>query len=184
MVVPGSRTEKANSIIAARRLRVGQLAKEGHSNRVIAKTVGNDEATVRRDLKFLSTPPDQRPVSKRRQRRRLTDAELLKQMLTVAKRWIAAEALNRHDVFEVLNAAGKRLEFGGISGRFDFGSLRPAELLPLMRPAHYDDGDMPAKLESCTVWLAAWLASCAPWDVKLRDDVLNKLERWTEVTLS
>jgi hypothetical protein len=109
MIVIGKKENKAQSIIDERRSRVGQLAELGRSNREIAKEVGADEATVRPDRKFLQTPDYLRPVSKRRQRRRLSYDELLKQMFTVIKRWIADEALNRHDVFEVLNAAGKRL---------------------------------------------------------------------------
>jgi IS30 family transposase len=36
--------------------------KTGKSNRAIAKELGVDEGTVRRDRKFLATPENERPV--------------------------------------------------------------------------------------------------------------------------
>ena len=40
----------------------GARCKAGKSNRAIAKELGVDEGTIRRDRKFLTTPEDQRPV--------------------------------------------------------------------------------------------------------------------------
>ena len=41
---------------------VALAVKTGKSNRAIAKELGVDEGTVRRDRKFLATPENERPV--------------------------------------------------------------------------------------------------------------------------
>jgi hypothetical protein len=51
---------------AERRLRVALGVRLGKSNRAIAKELGVDEGTVRRDRKLLKTPKHLRPVKKER----------------------------------------------------------------------------------------------------------------------
>ncbi len=187
MTVSGRSAPTSKPSIRMRRIMVGALAKQGISNREIARRVLHDEATVRRDLQFLRTPEDKRPVKAPRPKKikLLTPAERLKQMLKVLHQWTVDQALIRPDLLWILPEVGKRLYFKSrlIPNTTASSSLSPAELLPLARPADYQDGDMSDKLESCVTWLAAWLDRCAPGNAALRDEVLNKTERWAEVSL-
>lgn len=174
-----------------RRAMVSLLAKKGLSNRAIAKAVWSDEATVRRDLKFLRTPEDQRPINKRRPKKikRLTREQSLKQMLKVSKGWIVDQGLNRGDVLDrLLPDAGRSLfEARGHINTLPEYALRPAELLLETRPSDFRDdykpGEMPEKLAACTNWFKHWMAYCAPRDETLRDEVLGTLTRWAEESL-
>ena len=174
-----------------RRIMVFLLAKKDWSNYAIAEKIGCDEATIRRDLKFLRTPKDQRPISKRRPKklRRLTREQSLKQMLKVSRGWIVGQGLNRGDVLDrLLPDAGRSLfEARGHINTLPEYALRPAELLLETRPSNFRDnykpGDMPEKLAACTGWFIRWMAYCAPRDETLRDEVLGALTRWAEVSL-
>src|ERR1700735_4723196 len=100
MTVPGKTAGKWKPTPKMRRSMVSLLAKKGLSNRAIAKALKVDEATVRRDLKFLHTPEDQRPIKKRRPKkvRQFTPEQRLQQMLKVSKKWIADQGLARAHV--------------------------------------------------------------------------------------
>jgi hypothetical protein len=190
MTLPVKARSKWKPSPSLRRSAVSLLAKKGLSNRAIAKTVWADEATIRRDLIFLRTPKDQRPINKRRTKKikRLTREQSLKQMLKASKGWIVDQGLNRGDVLDrLLPDAGRSLfEARGHINTLPEYALRPAELLLETRPSNFRDdykpGDMPEKLAACTGWFTRWMAYCAPRDETLRDEVLGALTRWTEVS--
>jgi hypothetical protein len=132
------------------------LAKKGMSNRAIAKTLKADEATIRRDLNFLRTPKDQRPVPRQKKIKQLTPEQRLKQMLKVLRQWVADQKLIRPDVLWVLPEAGKRLYRARERiNTLPESPLSPAELLPETRPPDfkkdYLPGDMSEKLEASVV---------------------------------
>ena len=187
MTVSGKSAPTPKPSIRMRRIMVGALAKQGLASREIARRVFHNEATVRRDLQFLRTPEDKRPVKVPRPKKikLLTPAERLKQMLKVLQQWIVEQALITAEVLWILHEAGNRLFF--VSRVFPSTTtpslLSPAELLLLTRPVDFKDDYMPDKLESCVTWLAAWLDHCAPGNSALRNEVLNKTERWAEASL-
>ena len=192
MTVPVKATRKKwKPTPAMRRTMVSLLARKGMSNRAIAKEVKSDEATIRRDLKFLHTPKDQRPIKKRRPKKikRLTREQRLKQMLKVSKQWIVDRALNRGDVLDRLlpDAAKTLFQARGRIRTFPEYVPGPAELLPLMRTSNFKEDykprQMPEKLAAHTDWFIRWLAYCAPRDETLQDEVLGTLTKWAEVSL-
>jgi hypothetical protein len=158
---------------ALRRSVVSLLAKKGMSNRAIAKTLKADEATIRRDLKFLRTPKGQRTVPRQKKSKRLTPEQRLKQMLKVIRQWVADLNLIRPHVLWVLPEVGKPLfQARERISTLPESPLSPAELLPATRPPNLKEDYLPDKLEACADWLVRWLAYCAPRDEKLQDEVL------------
>jgi FixJ family two-component response regulator len=80
-----------------RRERVALVVTGGKSNRAIAAELSVDEATVRRDRRFLSTPLEQRPVKEKKPKkvkpvRELSPDEMhdrrLKELLKLAQEWV------------------------------------------------------------------------------------------------
>jgi transposase len=163
--------------------------KAGKSNRAIAKELGVDEGTVRRDRKFLATPENQRPVprpkkpkepKKEKPARELTAEERRQQywqlMLTVVQLWITQEGLIFADLeLFVLPEAGQFL----YRHRHSLSQLpepvkSPDELLSLTRPAYAVEDYMPSKLGFYAEWLARWLACCLPREEELQDEFLRQ----------
>ena len=183
MTLPVKARSKWKPSPSLRRSAVSLLAKKGLSNRAIAKTVWADEATIRRDLKFLRTPKGQRPINKRRTKKikRLTREQSLKQMLKASKGWIVDQGLLRDEViYSLLPDAKKWLDLN--RGTFPEYPLRPAALLLKTRPPNFS----PAGIEmfaACADWFKSFLAHCAPLDASLREEVVNTLIDWAKSTL-
>ena len=169
--------------------------KAGKSNRAIAKELGVDEGTVRRDRKFLATPESERPVKVPRPRkpkepkkpkpvRELTPEERRQQywqlMLNTVQIWITQEGLISADLEPfVLPDAGKLLH----KYRYALSQLpepvkSPEELLSVTRPPYEVEDYMTAKLPFYAVWLARWLACCLPRNERLQDEFLSQASMW------
>ncbi len=107
-----------------RRLRVALGVRLGKSNRAIAKDLGVDEGTVRRDRKFLATPKHLRPVKKGRPKKpkkvepayNADDPDTVERDFRrgskALKVWIAEEKMVLNEIEYVLHEAGKRLWVG------------------------------------------------------------------------
>jgi hypothetical protein len=169
--------------------------KAGKSNRFIAKELGVDEGTVRRDRKFLATPENERPVrvprpkkpkqpKKERPVRELTPEERHQQywqlMLSVVKLWISQEGLIPPDLEEhVLPGAGKLLhQHKHFLSQLPDPVKSPDELLSLTRPTRAVEDYMTSKLPFYAEWLARWLACCLPRDEELQDEFLRQTSIW------
>jgi hypothetical protein len=163
----------------------------GKSNRAIAKELGVDEGTIRRDRKFLATPENERliklprPTKPRKVHpvREADPAELRRQylqdMVEVLQHWIGGQGLVLPDIEYVLDKAGKHLYEGrGFVRRLPESPHNPVELLPLTRPNHVIEDHMPAKLDYCAEWLARWLACCLPREEELQDEVRRLTSKW------
>jgi transposase len=165
--------------------------KAGKSNRAIAKELGVDEGTVRRDRKFLETPESERPVRAPRAKkqkepkkeklvRELTPEERRQQhwqlMLTVVNLWITQEGLILPDLeLYVLPEAGKLLHHHRhFLSQLPESVRSPDELLSLTRPNRAVEDFMPSKLPFYAEWLARWLACCLPRDEELQDEFLRQ----------
>jgi transposase-like protein len=162
--------------------------KTGKSNRAIAKELGVDEGTVRRDRKFLATPAAERPIrvprpknpKKERPVRELRPDERrcqrLQHLLAVVQLWITQETLILPDLEFVLNEAGKRLyKHRHAVSQFPVPVKSPDELLSLTRPTYAVEDYMPSKLGFYADWLARWLACCLPREEELQDEVLRQI---------
>ncbi len=187
MTVPVKATRKKwKPTPAMRRAMVSLLARKGMSNRAIANEVKSDEATIRRDLKFLHTPEDQRPVKIPRPKkvRRLTREQRLKQMLKIFQKWVADQAMERAYVLWIIPEANKRLfKAREYISTIPESPLSLAERLHAMKPREPKEHFTSDMLEFWTAWLVNWLALCAPRDEALRDEVLSKTQQWAEVSL-
>lgn len=169
-----------------RRERVALAATTGKSNRVIAAELGVDEATVRRDLKFLATPLEQRPVKKPEKVkpvRELSPDKMhdrrLKQLLELAQQWVLQEHLILPDIEHVLHEAGKLMHRDrALVMRLPDRPETPSELLVSAQPRRIPEDYMPDKLDYCVEWFARWLASCLPREEELRDEVLRSISKW------
>jgi transposase-like protein len=170
---------------ATRRERVALCVQVGKSNRAIAKELGVDEGTVRRDRKFLATPEAERPIRVPRPKKERLARELspdehrrrrLQQLLAVVELWITQEALLLPDLeLFVLPEAGKRLyQHRHSLSQFLAPVKSPDELLSLTRPTYVGDY-MPSKLGLYAEWLARWLACCLPREEELQDEVLRQI---------
>ena len=125
-----------------RRRHVELGVKAGKSNRAIARELGVDEGTVRRDRKFLATPPMERLVrvpilKKQRPVREVSPDERRRRhrqsLLEAAQLWITQERdmLLPH-VEHVLDEAGKLLYLHGLNLRgIPISTKKPSELLVL-----------------------------------------------------
>jgi transposase-like protein len=172
-----------------RRQRVMLGVKAGKSNRALAKELGVDEGTVRRDRKLIETPEDKRPMraprpkkpKKERPVRELTPEERLQRhwqlMLTVVQLWIRKEGLLLPDLeLFVLPKVGKLLHQHRHSlSQFPAPVKSPDELLSLTRPTYAVEDYMPSKLGFYADWLARWLACCLPREEELQDEVLRQI---------
>jgi hypothetical protein len=171
---------------AERRERVTLAMNVGKSNRAIAKELGVDEGTVRRDRKFLATPEAERPIRVPRPKKERPTREFspdehrrqrLQQLLAVVQLWITQEGLllSGLELF-VLPGAGKRLyQHGHSLSQFPAPVKSPDELLSLTRPTYAVEDYLPAKLGFYADWLARWLACCLPREEELQDEVLRQI---------
>jgi hypothetical protein len=177
-VVPISPTE--------RRERVALGVQAGKSNRAIAKELGVDEGTVRRDRKFLATLEAERPIrvprpKKERPARELSPDESRRRhqqhMLKVVQFWITQEGLLLPNLeLFVLPEAGKLLhQYRHSLSQLPEPVKSPDELLFLTRPTYPVEDYMPSKLGFYADWLARWLASCLPREEELQDEVLRQI---------
>ena len=173
-----------------RRKTVALAVTAGKSNRAIAKALGVDETTIRRDRKFLAEPAKRRPTKIRlpekprvgRLGREVSPDELRekasRRLLDVAKTWLVAQISVIAEVEYAIEKAGKLLHIH----RLALNSIRtvpgsPSELLEIARPARVDEDDVTG-LESLGDWLARWLALCLPQEEEQQREVLRELSIW------
>ncbi len=174
-----------------RRLRVALGVRLRKSNRAIAKDLGVDEGTVRRDRKFLATPKHLRPVKKERPKKpkKVEPAynpddpdSVERHFRRVSKAlnvWIAEERMVLNEIEYVLHEAGKRLYFGwGKVKDLPVPAQRPAELLPVARPDGAAWGDFIPNPDFWADWLARWMALCLPRRHELHQRLLKETSLW------
>jgi transposase len=151
--------------------RVALAVMGGKSNRAIAAKLGVDEATVRRDRRFLSTPLEQRPVKvkkpgKVKPVRELSPDELhdlrLKELLKLAQEWVVQQHLVLPEIEDVLHEAGKRMHRDRAHVmRLPNRSETASELLALAKPKRMAEECMSAKLDFVSSGSASgWRAVC------------------------
>jgi len=170
-----------------RREYVALSVNAGKSNRAIAKELGVDEGTIRRDRKFLATPENERPIKlprpkKPKQARPVGEADpaeprlYLQGMVEALQHWIGEQGLVLPDIEYVLDKVGKHLYEGrGFVSRLPESPHSPDELLSLTRPTYAVEDYMPLKLGFYADWLARWLACCLPREEELQDEVLRHI---------
>jgi transposase len=123
--------------------------KAGKSNRAIAKELGVNEGTVRRDLKFLATPENERRVKVPRPKKERPVCELppekvrerrMQSLLEVAQLWITREGLILPDIEYIVDKAGKLLYKNRPALENIPISLRsPSELIVWARPERTEE---------------------------------------------
>jgi transposase len=179
---------------AERRLRVALGVRLGKSNRAIAKELGVDEGTVRRDRKFLATPQHLRPTKKERPKKpkkvkevipayNLDDAASVelhfRRVSKVLKLWTVEERMVLNEIEYVLHEAGKRLFVGRASIEYLLVPTQsPAELLPVARPNGAVWGDFIPNPDFWADWLARWIALCLPRQHELHQRLLKETSLW------
>ena len=174
---------------------VALRVRAGKSNRAIAKELGVDEGTIRRDRKYLATPEHERPAKKPRPPKsakprlvkEVDPAELrvrhFQTMLKTIKRWLSEQNPILPDIDYVLHEAGRRVYEGQVFiSQLMEPTHGPVELLSMARPNRQVEDYMPDRLEYCADWLARWLASCLPCDEAGRDELLRKTSIWARST--
>ena len=131
----------------------------GKSNRAIAKELGVDEGTVRRDRKFLATSEDKRPAKvppPRRGKLKWSVRELSPEewrrrqqqaTLKVVQLWVTQESLILPGLESfVLPEAGKLLHYHRHSQSHLPVPFKSPDELPLTQPTYPVEHYMPAKL--------------------------------------
>jgi hypothetical protein len=155
---------------------------------VIAAELGVDEATVRRDLRFLAVPVEERRVTppkkppSERPLRTLSPDKLrkrrMKELLKVSQSWIVAQTAVLSDVEYILDKTGKLLYgYAHALRNIPISPSSPSELLARARPKKAAEDDV-SGLEFLGDWLARWLVLCLPGEEELQDDVLRETSIW------
>ena len=137
-----SRTERHEFVVLG--------VRAGKSNRAIAKELGVDEGTIRRDRKFLETPEVKRPMT-------------VPPPKTSKKEW---------PVRELSPDESRRRQLQGI---LKAAQLWVTQTPSLTRPTYAVEDYMPAMLGFYAEWLARWLACCLPGEEELQDEVLRQI---------
>jgi nucleoid DNA-binding protein len=108
----------------------------------------------------------------------------LKQMLKVARKWILDQGLNRdrdHVIYVLLPDAKRWVDLN--RGTFPEHPLRPAALLLKTRPPNFNESAGVDRLAAWADWFKSFLAHCAPLDQSLREEAVNTLIVWANLTL-
>jgi transposase len=182
-------TNQGKLSLTERRNRVALGVKAGKSNRAIAKELGVDEGTVRRDRKFLlaseAKQPAKLPSTKLRKLKRplpARDHEVEKSqeldaptMIESVELWIKEEHMVLEEIEYVLHEAAKRLHFGRQTVRsIPVLSKSPSELVEVARPINRHIDEIIPGPDFWADWLARWLALCFPRQEELQNEVLRE----------
>lgn len=190
---------------AERRKLVALGIHAGKSNRAIAKEIGVDEGTIRRDRKALSPSegregpqspsigPRKPPKKLRKLARPLPvynpapeksqklDARIV---INAIKLWIEEEHMVLEEIEYVLHEAAKRLHFGReVVRSIPASSKSPSELLERARPVNRDKDEIVPGPDFWADWLARFLALCFPRQEELRNEILRKTGVWARSRL-
>jgi hypothetical protein len=156
----------------------------------MAKELGVDEGTVRRDRKFLSAAEPNEPRSIRSSdatfgplagvRDAVKSPEPDPLLVTDAvKRWVEKEGMVREEIERVLQGARKRLDWGRDTVRSLLVSRRsPEELIAFARPKNRDKEEIIPNTDFWADWLARGLALCFPRREELQEEVLRDTAIW------
>jgi hypothetical protein len=166
-----------------RRKYVALGVEAGKLNRAMARELGCDEKLVRNDRIFLATPIEDRPVKKSKKVRPVPELSLdeirrrrVKEMLGAAKRWIADESLQLTQIEYAVHEAGKLLHYAGdMSSRIRVPAGTAYELFAKAQPVETAEHQTAGDLDFWAIWLARWLALCAPGDENLQDEVRREI---------
>ncbi len=161
----------------------------GKSNRAIAKQLGVDEGTIRRDRAYLETPEHDRPTKRERTRKdpkpmyTIEDlASVMRQkgrVIKAVRHWIAEQHLVLHEIEYVIHEAGKRLFVGSdFVKTIPVPTEKPDELLITSRPNPEKWEDLIPNPDYWADWLARWLALCLPGQGDLYDQILRETSQW------
>ena len=164
-----------------RRERVALAANHAKLNRVLARELGVDESTIRRDRIFLATPVEDRPVKKPKKVRTVREVspeKRLKRLLKAGQSLITQHTAVLSDVIYILDKTGRFLH----RNRPHVEDLpenlgTPFELIALAKPKKPVEDDSTG-LEYRADWFANWLAFCLPKEEELRDKVLREISLW------
>jgi hypothetical protein len=167
-----------------RRELVARGTSAGKSNRAIARELGVNEVTVRRDRQFLATPTYQHPVKMPRAKKplRAPNPALLrrrrwKKIIDVAQSWMREQTGSLANVNYILDKAGRILyESRSAQANFPPSEADPADLFVQMRPRRVEDEMM--GLDFRALWFARWLGVCLPAQEREQDEVLRQTSKW------
>ena len=164
-----------------RRERVALAANHAKLHRVLARELGVDESTIRRDRIFLATPVEDRPLKKPkkvRTVRELNPERRLKRLLKAGQSLITQHTAVLSDVLYILDKTGRFLHRNRIHVENIPENLgTPSELIALAQPKKPVEDDS-SGLEYRADWFADWLAMCLPKEEELQDKVLREISLW------
>ena len=156
----------------------------GKSNRAIARELGVNEVTVRRDRQFLATPSDQHSVKVPRAGKppRAPNPALLrrrrwKKIIDVAQSWMREQTGSLAHVNYILEKAGRTLyESRSEQANLPRSEADPADLLLQTLPKLVKDDMMGVDFRA--LWFARWLGICLPAQEREQDEVLRQTSKW------